>query len=60
MPELTDAEGKKALAAAARAFARAQKDGLVWVNPQTGLFECEAEQLIPPTPAWVNPNQLNF
>lgn len=55
-----DSAGQKALAAAARAFARAQKDGLVWVNAQTGLFECEQDQLIPPTPAWVNTDQLNF
>jgi hypothetical protein len=58
--EGVDPKGKEALAAAARAFARAQKQGLVWVNAQTGLFECEQEQLCPPTPKWVNTDQLNF
>lgn len=54
-----DAEGKRALAAAARAFRRAQTKGYVWVNAD-GFFESHEGQIswVPPTPP--NPDQLRF
>ena len=58
--ELTlDAEGKRALAAAARAFARAKRKGYVWVNDE-GFYESHESQLawLPPEPP--NPDQLTF
>jgi hypothetical protein len=56
--ELED-KGKAALAASARAFTKAQKQGNVWVG-QDGLFEtCEMyEMYVPPPPK--NPDQLRL
>jgi len=54
-----DAVGKRALAAAARAFRRAQAKGYVWVNDD-GFFESHEGQLewLPPAP--IHPDQLRF
>jgi hypothetical protein len=55
-----DGEGKRALAAAARAFERAKKKGYVWISDETGMFETIEGQIafVPPPPA--NPNQLQI
>jgi hypothetical protein len=54
-----DPEGKRALAAAARAFARAQRKGYVWVN-EDGFYESHEGQLawVPSDP--IHPDQLRF
>jgi hypothetical protein len=54
-----DKEGAAALAAAARAFARAQKKGYVWIGDQ-GTFETYENTLafVPPPP--IHPDQLRF
>lgn len=52
-----DRAGMKALTLAARAFARAQAKGYVWIG-EDGLFDtCEMWDL-PPAPKVANPDQL--
>jgi hypothetical protein len=58
-PTEIDVEGKRALAAAARAFARAKRKGYVWVN-ENGFYESHENQIawLPPEP--IHPDQLRI
>jgi len=51
--------GSQCLAAAARAFARAQRDGLVWIG-ESGMFETVEGQLNFEPPESENPDQLRL
>lgn len=51
--------GVQCLAAAARAFARAQRDGLVWIG-ESGMFETYEDQLNFEPPPSENPDQLQL
>lgn len=53
-------KGEAALAASARAFTKAQTQGNVWLNEQTGLFETyEMYEGWMPAPS-KNPDQLRL
>jgi hypothetical protein len=52
-----DRAGMKALTSAARAFARAQSKGYVWIGEQ-GTFETCEGWMSPPEPKTGNPDQL--
>jgi hypothetical protein len=54
-----DREGVKALAAAARAFARAQKLGYAWIGDE-GCFETCEDWGAPPSQKIDNPDQLRL
>jgi hypothetical protein len=51
--------GVECLAAAARAFARAQRAGLVWVG-ESGMYETIEDQLNYELPESENPDQLRL
>ena len=51
--------GMAALAAAARAFALAQRKGYVWLSEDGMFLTCE-EWGLPPAPKHDNPAQLTF
>ena len=59
MTRQIEKEGKAALAAAARAFTKAQKLGYVWISDD-GTFETHEGQLgfVPPDP--IHPDQLRL
>jgi hypothetical protein len=52
-------KGEAALAAAARAFTKAQKQGLVWIGEQ-GTFETHEAWGVPQYKAAPNPQQLRL